>query len=498
MKIVLKRVLAVCLVMLFACAFPVTGSCAVEPEAVDAIDAVNGLTLVESIEWTWNVNTLYAGTGQAYSFSYSSNVYSIYPKNADIKSATLICNPSNAMQIDNINKTFIVNPLEKGVSALTVTLTLYASGADADCLPAVKTVTIRDQDPGNTDLPITGIEWNFTNGGRKPVINYYQYGEYGAPTVLYYMPTSQGNPGATCQFDVYPQSVSMQQILATCRVSVSSSDRRVIVFDEPTGRLIPVGNGSADVTITLTTPKGKTFSDTVTATVQYSPYTPIVSAEISYDKKNTSAVVTFDPMLGNTMTLRNTHTINLTALLNKNAENKNADLDHDEIVVELDNGLKLKTVKKCEYSWSSSNDSVAVVMKGGKLNVLSKKGETTITLTINDNGVEFVKTLRVQVTNCIPYDSVIELNAREEYQLDPIIQAGDVNYVLDYKSSKPTIAFVNYQGVVTGRRLGTALITITASDDRGNIVGIDAYSVKVKYTFGQWMIMIFLFGWIWY
>ncbi len=490
MKKIWKRVLAVLMAMMFAGLFPVTGNCAAEPDAVDAVDAVNGYTLVESIKWNWDVTALYAGT-KVYSFDYASKLYTVSPYYADIKSATLVCSPAGALQIDNNAKTFIVNPLEKGVRSLTVTLTLYSNGAAEDCTPATKTVTIYDEVPGATDIPITDVKWNFADGGSSPVFNYLENGE---PRVIYYMPTSQGDPYAACQFDVYPQSISMQQILATCNVSVSSANRRVIVFDETTGRLIPVGNGSSEITVSITTPKGNVYTDTVTANVFNSPYTPITSADIGYDKKETSAVVSFDPMLSNTMKLMNTHTILLTAQLNSNA-----DLEHDEIIVPLDNGLKLKTAKKCEYNWTSSNEAVAVVMKGGKLNILSEKGETTITLTINDNGVEFVRTLRIQVSNCIPYNQeIIQLHAKEKAQLNPIILAGDTDYTIDYISNKPNIAYVNYEGIVTGRRLGTALITVVAKDTQGHIVGVDAYSVKVKYTFGQWMLMIFLFGWIWY
>lgn len=44
---------------------------------------------------------------------------------------------------------------------------------------------------------------------------------------------------------------------------------------------------------------------------------------------------------------------------------------------------------------------------------------------------------------------------------------------------------------------GTATITCTVIDLNGNTV-TDICNVTVKYNFGRWLIVIILFGWIWY
>ncbi len=45
--------------------------------------------------------------------------------------------------------------------------------------------------------------------------------------------------------------------------------------------------------------------------------------------------------------------------------------------------------------------------------------------------------------------------------------------------------------------VGTATITCTVTDSNGNTVQ-DTCKVTVKYSFGQWLIVILLFGWIWH
>ena len=44
---------------------------------------------------------------------------------------------------------------------------------------------------------------------------------------------------------------------------------------------------------------------------------------------------------------------------------------------------------------------------------------------------------------------------------------------------------------------GTADITVTVTDEDGNAVS-DTGTVTVHYMLVQWLIVILLFGWIWY
>lgn len=73
----------------------------------------------------------------------------------------------------------------------------------------------------------------------------------------------------------------------------------------------------------------------------------------------------------------------------------------------------------------------------------------------------------------------------------------DNKYKLTYKSSDESIVTVDENGYVTGVGRGSAEITVTLSDAYGNEVS-DTCVVTVNTTWWQWLIIIFLFGWIWY
>lgn len=56
---------------------------------------------------------------------------------------------------------------------------------------------------------------------------------------------------------------------------------------------------------------------------------------------------------------------------------------------------------------------------------------------------------------------------------------------------------VDQNGKLYGAKKGNATITCTVTDSFGNVV-TDECNVNIDYSTGQWMIIIFLFGWIWY
>ena len=92
----------------------------------------------------------------------------------------------------------------------------------------------------------------------------------------------------------------------------------------------------------------------------------------------------------------------------------------------------------------------------------------------------------------------VTVTSKKSVALTPAISADPgAEYVVKYESSNPKIAAVDANGNVYGAKRGSATITCTVTDSNGNTVS-DSCNVKVKYSFGQWLIVILLFGWIWY
>ena len=94
--------------------------------------------------------------------------------------------------------------------------------------------------------------------------------------------------------------------------------------------------------------------------------------------------------------------------------------------------------------------------------------------------------------------SDIKLNYKKSTTITPSITADDgAKYTVKYSSSNTKVATVDNNGKVYAAKKGSATITCTVTDSNGNTVQ-DTCKVTVKYSFGQWLIKILLFGWIWY
>lgn len=94
--------------------------------------------------------------------------------------------------------------------------------------------------------------------------------------------------------------------------------------------------------------------------------------------------------------------------------------------------------------------------------------------------------------------SDIKLNYKKSATIKPTIKSDDgAKYTVKYSSSNTKVATVDENGKVYAAKKGSATITCTVTDSNGNTVQ-DTCKVTVKYSFGQWLIKILLFGWIWY
>ena len=325
---------------------------------------------VDSITWNWKATALLVGQ----TVNLTSSMYTMIPDKPDNTEVELSCSPASAVQFAQDGKSFKVNPLPAGTTQLTITLTLTAKGAGKDCKPATKQLKILD------DIPLTEVKWDYKVGETNKTL--FEYGKtQNNITEKYFYPYKYTAKAGESALD--------SSALSLCEVKITSSDNRVVRPDDKCQCFIPVGNGQANITVTVKTPKGVTRSNTITVVVEKSPYTPITMVGIGYDEKNTDSNASYDSAT-NTISLMYTHGIQLTANLNKDAK-----LDQKAIVVTMDDGRKEKIVSDIEYKWSSSNESVATVDKNGKVSCVGV-GNAVITLHINDNGTEFTKTINIK------------------------------------------------------------------------------------------------------
>ena len=92
----------------------------------------------------------------------------------------------------------------------------------------------------------------------------------------------------------------------------------------------------------------------------------------------------------------------------------------------------------------------------------------------------------------------VTVNYKSTYMLSPEITADKgAKYTVKYESSDTKVATVDKDGKVYGAKKGSATITCTVTDSYGNAV-TDKCNVNVGYSGVQWVIIILLFGWIWY
>ncbi|CDA90610.1 uncharacterized protein BN710_00940 [Ruminococcus sp. CAG:563] len=92
----------------------------------------------------------------------------------------------------------------------------------------------------------------------------------------------------------------------------------------------------------------------------------------------------------------------------------------------------------------------------------------------------------------------IETNYKKSGQLEPKITNPDnVGCKVEYKSSDPKCVIVDADGNYFAVKTGSAKITCTVTDEYGKVTTAEC-KVNVKYSTVQWIIMIVLFGWIWY
>ena len=90
------------------------------------------------------------------------------------------------------------------------------------------------------------------------------------------------------------------------------------------------------------------------------------------------------------------------------------------------------------------------------------------------------------------------MSYKDSATVTPSINADSgVKYTVSYSSSDTDVVSVDSNGRLTTNGTGSATITVTVTDEYGNAV-TDTCKVEVSYKWWQWIIVIVLFGWIWY
>ena len=119
-----------------------------------------------------------------------------------------------------------------------------------------------------------------------------------------------------------------------------------------------------------------------------------------------------------------------------------------------------------KVTWSSSNEEVATIDENGKVTAL-KLGETTITAVTEEGGYS----ASCEISVIVPVTGVelekanISLRENETETLNAIVSPEDAGYkAVVWSSSDNSVASVNYKGIITAKKAGTATITAKTSD----------------------------------
>ncbi len=131
--------------------------------------------------------------------------------------------------------------------------------------------------------------------------------------------------------------------------------------------------------------------------------------------------------------------------------------------------VKPESAKDKSLTWSSSDESIVTVDENGKITAI-KEGTATITVTTKDGGYKATVTITVtkddiKVTG-VSFDSkTLNLATGSSTNLKATVSPSDAtNKGLTWKSSDTSIVTVDQNGRITGKKAGTATITVTTKD----------------------------------
>lgn len=127
---------------------------------------------------------------------------------------------------------------------------------------------------------------------------------------------------------------------------------------------------------------------------------------------------------------------------------------------------KYPSYAETSYTWSSSDESIAVVNDSGDVTGVNA-GTVVITVTA-ENGVTASCEVTVQVSpeEVAITPSYLNLIFGKTYKLDTVLTPVNAVTSLTWKSSNTTVATVSYTGLVQALNVGTTVITVTTSNGK--------------------------------
>jgi len=122
-------------------------------------------------------------------------------------------------------------------------------------------------------------------------------------------------------------------------------------------------------------------------------------------------------------------------------------------------------------------------------------GDVDVLISSKNDGVYDVSLLKTDVTGITLNSTALSMNYKATAKLTATVTPDNAtNKAVTWKSDNEKVATVDADGNVKAVGRGTAKITATTEDGQHTAT----CEVKIKYAWWQWLIVIFLFGWIWY
>ncbi len=130
-----------------------------------------------------------------------------------------------------------------------------------------------------------------------------------------------------------------------------------------------------------------------------------------------------------------------------------------------------------------------------------KSGDVTVTMTncsISEKGNTIALFPQIKdLTGFILSETSVSMNYKDTVTLTYSPEAPKGSNVT-WKSSNESVVTVDENGNVYASGTGDATVTCTVTNAKGDVISEASCEFSVSYTVLQWIIIILLFGWLWY